>query len=103
MPGERVGEDISKAYFVVVSFEQGEEGSLGTSRSLDSSESNIISSSLNVPKIHQKFLQNAGRNQLPFLVGPLRLPPKTNLNPQSSPLSNRGQLSRLKVGPSQRR
>lgn len=65
---------------VVILFEEGEEGSLSTSSTLDTSESDIIASTLNVSEIPKEFL-----------------------DPESSSLSDGSELSRLEVSPSESR
>lgn len=80
----------------MVSFEQGEEGSLSSRRSLDSTESNVVPRTLDVPQVPKEFLHTqlyqsrSGRGDR-----------GTNLDPKSAPLSDRRQLSGLEVGPSQ--
>ena len=85
-------------YLVVISLEESEERSLSSGRSLDSSESNIISSSLDVSKIPEQFLSY-------HLISVSQSPEcrRTNLNPKGASFPDGRQLSRLEVGPSKSR
>jgi hypothetical protein len=54
--GEQVGITSAVAHLGVIAVEQGKEGGLCASRSLDAAEANVVSRSLEVAQIPQELL-----------------------------------------------
>lgn len=97
----------------MVTLEESEERSLGSGCSLNSTESNIIASTLDVPKVPEKLLRSEKDEHRESADVSLSVScslataashptaTATHLDPEGGPLTDGSELSGLEVGPSE--